>query len=90
MLEDIKLALRITHDKIDNDLEQMEKTVKSDLLRAGAKPEVIVDENPLVRRIIIIYCKRELTSSVEKRDRFHQAYEQMLDEIRKSGDSYIR
>ena len=89
MLEDVKLALRISHDKADTEIKNLINAALADMIRAGAASSVVCAENPLAKRVVITYCRRELTDDTVKHQRFHRAYEQMLDELRRSGDGYL-
>ena len=54
MLEKVKMALRITTDAYDDELEELIDAAQFDMGIAGVIPEEI---DPIVSRAIITYCK---------------------------------
>ena len=54
MLEKVKMALRITTDAYDDELEELIDAAQLDMGIAGVIPEEI---DPIVSRAIITYCK---------------------------------
>jgi len=58
MLEAVKLALRLTSDAYDNEILDLIEAAKGDLYLSGIKLAIIEnDEDPLIIRAIIQYCK---------------------------------
>ena len=59
MLNKVKLALRITTDAFDAELNDLIAAGKNDLAVVGICPDVLVcpEGYPLVARAIITYCK---------------------------------
>ena len=89
MLNAVKSSMRISHSKSDQDILKLIDAAFADLIRSGADERVVRNDNPLVVQAVIVYCKREFTDDVNKHNRFNLSYQQMLDEIRKSGDDYL-
>ena len=56
-LETVKMALRITTDVFDDELALLIFAGAKDLGIAGVDMESISNEDPLVQRAIITYCK---------------------------------
>ena len=73
MLDKVKLALRITVDDYDSELEDLIIASQLDMGIAGA---VIPDElDPLVERAIITYCKMAF-GDPDDFDRFKKSYDE--------------
>ena len=54
MLEDVKDALRVSGDDLDDEIDGLIDAAKLDLLIAGVRVD---DTDPLIKRAVIIYCK---------------------------------
>lgn len=91
MLAKIKTALRITHTKLDADLESTIESAKMELRRIGVE----VPEGEYVPDIIYsaikTYCQMFYTDDEKKREMFYKSFECQADGLRKSleygGDS---
>ena len=59
MLDKVKLALRITHSKLDSEINENIDAAKEELERAGVPRDVATDPEkyPLVARAIKTYCQ---------------------------------
>ena len=55
MLEQVKQALRIDGTLFDDELNELISACKMDLETSGA--EIVNEEDPLISRAIIFYCK---------------------------------
>lgn len=72
MLDKVRQALRITHNKLDSELQDVIDACKLDLTIAGVKK---IDENdPLIQQAVKTYCKAEYEQDVNKANRLTQAY----------------
>lgn len=75
MLEDIKDALRINGDDLNNEILDLIDAAKADLVLSGVKTSKVVETDPLVKRAIIIYCKANFGYDEPKiAERFEQSY----------------
>lgn len=74
-LEKIKLAIRRSHNKLDEDLQADIDFAKADLLAVG----VIYagEEDPLVYNAIKLYCKSVNTDDPAKAAEWRQRYESL-------------
>lgn len=84
MLEQVKVALRINHNVLDEDIMQTIEASRSDAIRSGVPSTVMADEsNPLVATLIKTYC---LYTYAEKDNaqRYFDSYQYQLDNLRKS------
>lgn len=61
LLDDVKLALRITNGAYDAEIETLIDAAKDDLRLSGVASAVLDadDPDPLIKRAIILYCKAE-------------------------------
>lgn len=72
MLEKVRTALRITHNKLDDELQDVINACIYDLTIAGIKN---IDENdPLIQQAVKTYAKAEYEQDVNKANRLTQAY----------------
>lgn len=77
MLEKVRLALRITTDAFDDELNGLMEAARSDLGLAGVRvPE---GDDPLITRAVITYCKLHFgePDKVEMYDRLKAAYDEL-------------
>lgn len=73
MLDKVKLALRITTDAFDEELNDLIKAAKADLGIAGVVVPQSID--PIVTRAIITYCKMSF-GLPEDYDRLKRSYDE--------------
>ena len=73
MLEDVKLALRITTDAFDSELSDLILAAQSDLGVAGVTS--VSFEDYLVRRAIITYCRIHF-GTPDDYDRMKRSYDE--------------
>lgn len=71
MLETVKKAIRVTTDKLDDEIVTIIEACKLDLLLSGVNR--IDETDPLIKRAIIIYTKANFGSSVDS-EKFQQSY----------------
>lgn len=83
MLEDVKLALRITGNAFDDELTDLIGAAKLDMQNSGV--EVIDDTDPLIKRAVITYCKANFGENPNM-DRFAEAYYYMKIALSLAGD----
>ena len=76
LLDKIRETLRITHNKLDNEIQDMIEACKNDMIISGISK--IDEEDPLVLQAIKVYCKREYESDMNKRDRYDLAYDNII------------
>lgn len=80
MLEKIKLALRISHDALDADIESNISACMHDLQRVGVSPSAAIksSEDPLITKAAELYCKWQYDFN-GKGEQFKAAYEDLRD-----------
>lgn len=76
-LEKIKLSIRISHSKLDEDIQADIDTALADLRMHGI---IHKDEtDPLIFGAVKLYCKSLYTEDVAKASAFRERYEKMRD-----------
>lgn len=75
LLDDVKLALRISSASFDTEITDLISAAQSDLQLSGVTAEKAVDTtDPLIKRAIITYCKANFGWDNPDADRLQQAY----------------
>ncbi len=74
MLDKIKLALRISHNKIDDDILDHILACKEDLKRVGIVN--IYDDDKLIIQVIKLYVKWQLNFE-NQAERYFKSYERL-------------
>lgn len=87
MLDKVKLALRITHTKLDNDILDNIAAAKEELERAGVPRDVATDPEkyPLVARAIKTYCQSMAALDQNQADKYMNSFKYQADNLRKSS-----
>lgn len=84
MLDKVKMALRLTTDAYDPELEDLIEAGKADLNLVGI-PSDMLEADPLVIRAVVTYCRANFGSPSDY-DRIKAAYdEQKAQMISASG-----
>lgn len=85
MLEQVKLALRITTNAFDSELLQLIAAAKTDMGIAGVTIPVTTDSNldQIIQRAIITYCKLNFgeLDRVEMYDRLKASYDEQKSQL---------
>lgn len=84
MLDKIKIALRISHNYLDDDIEDTINAAKAEMIRAGVDPDVANSEHDLVVMAVKTYCLYVYASDKNLADGFFNSWQYQLDNIRKS------
>lgn len=83
----IKSRLRISHNHLDDQLEQDIEAAKAELIRVGISSEVVADGNkPLIDKAIISYCLWIESSDEKMADKYEAQWTLWRDELRKSPE----
>lgn len=85
MLDKVKLALRISHDLLNDDILATIESARADMIRAGV-PEIIArdDEYPLTQSAIRTYCLYSYADK-DNASRYWESYTYQVDCMRKSS-----
>ncbi|MBS6486363.1 head-tail connector protein [Veillonella sp.] len=84
MLEKVKLALRIKSVKLDEEIEDLIEACKIDLSISGVRK--ILEEDPLIQRAIIIYCKANFGMDNNESEKYQKAYDLLKQSLGLCGD----
>lgn len=82
MLEKVKLALRIKHNALDDEINDLIESAKCDLRISGVKNISVTDV--LIIRAVITYCKAEFDN--ENSERYRQAYSSLKEHLALCGE----
>ena len=74
-LDKIKLALRISHTKLDDDIQASIDACLADLRLAGVTHKG--EEDPLILNAIKLYCRADHTDDPVKATAWRQAYNEL-------------
>lgn len=85
-LDTVKAAARISHTKLDDEINRLIKAAQAELIRSGATETVVNAEGSLVTQAIVSYCLMNLTEDINLIDRYRNAFETQEDAIRRSTD----
>lgn len=87
LIDEIKTALRISHNKLDEEIEQHISACLDDMKRLGiALPELVdeVRENPLLYAAVKLYCMAQY-DFLGKGEQYKKDYEKLRDTLSLSG-----
>lgn len=84
MLEKVKLALRISHNLLDSDIEDTIKTARAELIRSGCSKEYADSGHSLIVSAIKTYCLYVYTNDEKRAQGFFESWQYQIDNIRKS------
>lgn len=86
LLDDVKLALRISHTKLDNEITAYISAAKEDMERAGMTATAAADETSnLVTAAIKTYVLAHMSDNLAEMEGYQKSYECQLDNLRKSA-----
>ena len=76
MLDKVKLALRITHTKLDNDILDNIAAAKEELERAGVPRDLVTEpeKHPLIARAIKTYCQSMAALDQNQADKYMNSF----------------
>ena len=80
MLDKIKLALRISHNHLDDDIRETINTARAEMVRAGVLPDVANGDSEVVEMAIKTYCLY-----IYRDERYGESWLYQLDCLRKSS-----
>ena len=87
MRDKVKLALRITHAKLDSEIDENIDAAQEELERAGVPRDVATDPEkyPLVARAIKTYCQSMAALDQNQADKYMNSFRYQADNLRKSS-----
>jgi len=84
MLDKVKLALRIKSTLLDPDITDLIEGCKLDLSISGVK--VIEEENSLIQRAIIVYCKANFGLDNKDSEKYQKSYDSLKEHLALCSD----
>ena len=77
MLEEVKMALRISNNAYNDEIQNLIDACKSDLETSGVAPSYFLEAKykALIKRAIVTYCKAEFGFDNPDAQRLHESYE---------------
>lgn len=84
MLEQIKLCLRISHDKFDSEIQSYINACRRDLALAGIDISVFAAD-PLLLQAVKLYCRWQYDYE-NKAEQYEKAYTNLKISLALSGD----
>lgn len=85
MLDKIKLALRISHNALDSDIQDTIKAARAEMIRAGVPVELAESEtNDLVLAAVKTYALYVYANDTKLSNGYFESWQYQLDCIRKS------
>lgn len=85
MIDKVKVALRITHTYLDNDINETIATAQAEMVRAGVSQTVVSTNNDLVQMAIKTYCLYIYSNDDKMAEGYFKSWQYQLDNIRKSS-----
>ncbi len=89
LLDDVKQALRVSSAALNQEIEDLIASAKEDLQISNVDAETLTDEDPLIKRAIITYCKANFGYNNPDADRFMAAYESLKSHLSLSADHVV-
>ena len=85
VLDDVKTAMRIRHEALDDLLTKQIATARAEMVRAGVPEDVANDDdNMCVADAIITFCQMRNADTVTELEQYSTSWQYQLDCIRKS------
>lgn len=84
MLEKVKLALRITHNALDSDINDTISTARAEMIRSGVAEAVANSSLDIVEMAIKTYCLSVYSNDSKMAEGFTNSWLFQLDNLRKS------
>jgi uncharacterized phage protein (predicted DNA packaging) len=86
LLDDAKLALRITNNDFNDEITDLINAAEADLGLSGIDPSMVLETDPLIKRAVMIYAKANFGFDNPDADRLTQSYEVLKQHLSLSGD----
>lgn len=76
MLTSVIIALRISHSHLDSEIEDLIAAARLDMIQSGISAvKAELDDDPLIKRAIITYCKAHFLADKDEAERFQTSYD---------------
>lgn len=81
MLEDAKRELRITNTAYDREVLDLIEAAKLDLKIPQINELKILENDPLIQRAIILYCKANFGLDNKDSEKYQKAYDNLVEKL---------
>lgn len=86
LLDDVKLALRISHNKLDSEITALIAAAREDMKRAGMTATAAADETSnLTTTAIKTFVLARMADNLAEAEGYQRSYEYQLDNLRKTA-----
>ncbi len=87
LIDDVKTALRITNDKLDDEIADNIVAAEHELERCGIPWEIASQPEayPLIKRAVKTYCASVMAIDQAQAEKYRVSFELQEENIRKSG-----
>ena len=86
--EDIRVALRVTGDFLDSEIDTLTEAARYDMERTGVDPNILALnpltknlDNAFVKQAVVNYCKAESGYDVSEASRFKDSYYRIVNDL---------
>jgi hypothetical protein len=88
LTDDVRNAIRVDPDPdLDIEIEDLIGAAKADLELSGVNKDKIKDDDPLIKRAIVVYCKAHFGyEDPNLSDRFAESYESLKHHLTLSNE----
>jgi uncharacterized phage protein (predicted DNA packaging) len=87
MLAEVKIALRISHNALDEEILDQIEEARQDLILSGVSVSKASDNNdPLIKRAIKTYAKAQAATDNETAARFQKSFDMLKNHLTLAGD----
>lgn len=84
-LDKVKTALRISHTKLDDDIQLSIDAAEAEMIRAGVDAESVDTDDPLIAKAVITFVKQFYANDQTEAEKYAAAWQMQLDNLRKSA-----
>ena len=81
MLESVKMALRISNNAYDTEIQDLINIAKADMALVGITEASIVDEDMLIKRAIITFAKANFGLNNPDSEKLQMSYEMIRNHL---------
>jgi uncharacterized phage protein (predicted DNA packaging) len=87
MLDDVKIALRVSHSALDSEINDLIAAARQDLILSGVLPaKANSNTDALIKRAIVTYVKANFGFDNPDHERLVMAYEKLKTHLTLSAD----
>ncbi len=90
LLDEVKLALRVTSDDFDMEVTALIDAARRDMVRQGVREDLLAEPtiDPLAKMAIVLFCKARFGFDNDDAERFETAYAKTLKDLANAPTLY--